>query len=264
MKLEDINFIRLLPIFMRDDYANIALSKSVDDFIKLYAYRIDCLTEHLKLEHMTDEELNNLAWEKNVPWFQTSMSKEQKIDAIKSERLIKERKGTVWSIKKIIETTIGEAEVKEWFEYGGDPASFMIFTSIKDMDEDKYNRMVELINETKPVRSHLDSINYFQKITREILVAEISKCYLFDYIQCGLINGPGTIGYSLAKEIAVNQQIKRYLFNYVQTNNALCGTIVQSGTIGYSNNKSINAQRNIEQYTYSYIETGTILCGTNI
>ena len=69
-------------------------------------------------------------------------------------------KGTPWAIKQVLETLSLNGQIREWFDYGGQPFYFRIDVDLSDrgIDEATYDALVELVTEYKNVRSHLEAL----------------------------------------------------------------------------------------------------------
>lgn len=69
-------------------------------------------------------------------------------------------KGTKWAVQQVLETLSLSGQITEWFEYGGAPYRFRIDVDLsgRGIDEVTYDTLVQLVNEYKNVRSHLDAL----------------------------------------------------------------------------------------------------------
>ena len=69
-------------------------------------------------------------------------------------------KGTKWAVQQVLETLSLSGQIKEWFEYGGAPFRFRIDVDLSDrgIDEATYETLLQLVNEYKNVRSHLEAL----------------------------------------------------------------------------------------------------------
>ena len=65
MKLKDIDFIKLLPQFMRDDKANQGLSRGINDVVQRLEATIGILSTWDSIDSLSEKELDELAWELN-------------------------------------------------------------------------------------------------------------------------------------------------------------------------------------------------------
>ena len=69
-------------------------------------------------------------------------------------------KGTLGSVKAICKILFGNAEIKEWFEYGGRPGYFKISTLGELKDEKDYLKVLDVVNEYKNERSWLEALTF--------------------------------------------------------------------------------------------------------
>ena len=72
MKLKDIDFLKLLPKFMQNDECVQSLCKSVDEIFRPAADDIKALSDWDRIDSMSESELDNLAWECNITWYDKS------------------------------------------------------------------------------------------------------------------------------------------------------------------------------------------------
>ena len=96
----------------------------------------------------------------NEGWLQCRNDEEKK-DLIKRSIEVHRYKGTKYALKKIFDMFGLEGHIKEWFETNGEPYTFTVdinFVS-KGLDFDLIERLEDLINEYKNVRSHLASLS---------------------------------------------------------------------------------------------------------
>lgn len=79
MKISDLDFVRLLPAFMRDDEAAIALSKAMNKLIQPPGSRIPTIRTWDEIDNLNEPECDELAWELDIDWYDsTGMSLEEK------------------------------------------------------------------------------------------------------------------------------------------------------------------------------------------
>ena len=86
---------------------------------------------------------------------------EEKRDLIKRSIEVHRYKGTKYALKKIFDMFGLEGEINEWFKTGDPPFTFSVninFVS-KGLDFDLIQKLEDLINEYKNVRSHLSKLN---------------------------------------------------------------------------------------------------------
>ena len=69
MKVSNMDFIKLLPAFMQDDEAAIALSKAVNKLIGEPGKRLATIRTWDKVDELTEAECNEMAWELDIDWY---------------------------------------------------------------------------------------------------------------------------------------------------------------------------------------------------
>lgn len=162
MKLSELDFVRLLPAFMREDEAVIALSKAMNELFKESGARLDTLRTWDKIDELTEEECDALAWELDVDWYDsTGMKLEEKRETIKLAQQIKRKRGTKWAVDRLISAYFGEGFVEEYDPIlYGEPFRFTVYTTNPDTLVENYNKFVEAVKAAKNERSRLEHIFY--------------------------------------------------------------------------------------------------------
>ena len=158
MKLTNLEFIRLLPQFMRSDTAVQGLAAGIDEIVPDLAASINKLTTWGYIDELNEAELDELAWELNIPWYEAGASISIKREVIKTSDQVYKRLGTKWAVEKIIKTYFGDGHVTEWFEYDGEPGHFQINSSNPSINNDRLVEFINLLEKVKRASSKLDSI----------------------------------------------------------------------------------------------------------
>lgn len=158
MKLNDLEFIRLLPQFMRDDDAVKGLAAGIDSIVPELAASITKLTTWDHIDELSESELDELAWELNIPWYDKSASVTIKREVIKSSDQIHARLGTKWAVENVIRTYFGNGHVSEWWEYGGEPGHFQVNSSNPSLNNERFNEFLHLLDKVKRASAKLDGV----------------------------------------------------------------------------------------------------------
>lgn len=158
MKLSNIEFIRLLPQFMRDDDAVRGLAAAVDNIVPDLAAAIRKLSTWDQIDNLTDAELDELAWELNVLWYDTTASIEIKRSLLKDSDKVYAHLGTKWAVENVIRTYFGDGNIEEWFEYGGEPGHFQVKSSNPSINNERLVEFLNLLNKIKRASAKLDGI----------------------------------------------------------------------------------------------------------
>ncbi|MBD5469202.1 MAG: phage tail protein I [Lachnospiraceae bacterium] len=181
MKIDNPKMLKLLPIWMRDDEANIALSSAMDDLIKAPGERVKAPRVWDQLEHLTDEELDETAWELGIDWWVSSWERDQKIRTIKMAGAIMEKRGTKWAVKQLAIAAFGMGEVTEWFEYGGEPFYFKILTNAT-LTPDGIAQILAMIARVKNARSHIETISVTRQIDQRLFAGCATQSHISNVI----------------------------------------------------------------------------------
>ena len=105
-------------------------------------------------------EIDYLLWEYHVDYVGEDSSLENKRELVKIAVIAHFNKGTLGSVKAICKILFGNAEIKEWFEYGGRPGYFKISTLGELKDEKDYLKVLDVVNEYKNERSWLEALTF--------------------------------------------------------------------------------------------------------
>ena len=158
MKLNDIEFVRLLPQFMRNDAAVTGLAAGVDEVIKGLAQSVSLLSTWDHINQLSETELDELAWELNIQWYDIGASIGVKRDLIKNSDKVFQRLGTKWAVENIISTYFGEGHIEEWFEYGGEPGHFRVLSNNPTINDERLTEFLNLLQKAKRASAKLDGI----------------------------------------------------------------------------------------------------------
>ena len=158
MKLENLDFIKVLPHWMREDEFDAALAGEITDTLLPMLGRVKTLRTWDQIDELTSEELDELAWEINIDWWRTDWTLQTKRDVIRTAQEIINKRGTKWSVEQLVISAYGIGEITEWFEEeGGFPYHFTIRTNAPSTEEGM-EILLSMIDRVKPARSVLDEV----------------------------------------------------------------------------------------------------------
>lgn len=158
MKLGDLDFKRLLPAFMRDDGAVTGLSLALNDIVPQLEGSIQTLSTWDSIDLLSEEELDALAWELNILWYDVGANIDTKRDVIKNSDLVYRRLGTKWAVESVIKSYFGDGYITEWFEYGGQPGRFRVYTANPSVSEERYGEFLNLLEKIKRASAKFDGL----------------------------------------------------------------------------------------------------------
>jgi phage tail P2-like protein len=158
LKFDDLDLLQFMPVFMREDltaqgfaYAiRRQMPKVVEaiEYIKVYAY----------IDNLDDIILDELAWQFNVPEYQSDMDITAKRALLKNCLKTHKERGTPAAVEKVVEDIFGDGYMEEWFQYGGDPYHFRIVTSNPSVNTDQANLFLSIIKNVQRGTTVMDTV----------------------------------------------------------------------------------------------------------
>lgn len=219
MKISELDFVRLLPVFMRDDEAVIALSNAINDLLGEPGKRLHTIRAWDKIDELTEEECDELAWELDIDWYASAeMSLEEKRETIKVAQQIKRKRGTKWAVERLIDIHLGDGYIAEWFELdNAKPYTFMILTTNEEITAESYEKFVKAADIAKNERSHIAGIFYFwqQGVGSSIEYALDYDSVQYDFTKCGTVHRAATVGLLVKPDsVEAAPEVSRYLYRF--------------------------------------------------
>jgi len=167
--------IELFPPNLREDKNIQAFAEILDkvfsslteeELQKLFVYAIDSQPE---------EVLDWLAWQFHVEGYDLAKTLEEKRNLVKNAIELHRYKGTKYAVEKVLSSLNLSGEVKEWFEYEGEPYRFKLFIKSVISETDLWDKLVSLVNEYKNERSWLDGIGIHREYSQNLSISSASK-----------------------------------------------------------------------------------------
>lgn len=157
-RLDTLEFLRLLPMFMREDLAVKGLASAIDMIIPDLENSVKRLTTWDKIEELSEDELDALAWELNIMWYDKSANIDTKRDLILNSDKVYRHLGTKWAVENVIQSYFGDGYVKEWNEYDGDPGHFRVYSTNPTLNDERLTEFLNILSKIKRHSAELDSV----------------------------------------------------------------------------------------------------------
>lgn len=158
MKLSTLDLKKLLPEFMREDESAIALADGLTEALKPAVYALPQLSIWNNIDNLSEEMLDQLAEELNIAWYDKTATLSTKKEVVRSSDIIHSKLGTKYAVERVISELFGEGYIDEWFDYGGEPYHFKVYSSNPTLVGENYNKFLETLNAVKRQSAILDSI----------------------------------------------------------------------------------------------------------
>lgn len=229
MRISELDFVRLLPAFMRDDEAVVAFSKAMNLLIGEQGKRLSTIRTWDKIDELNEAECDELAWELDIDWYDsTGMSLEEKQSTIKMAQQIKRKRGTKWAVERLIAAYLVEGYVAEWYEIDyASPFTFMVLTTNTNISAENYAKFVKTANYAKNERSHIVGVFYYWPQEDGVECALGAKFHKYEFEKCGTLDRIATIGFALKNSIETEPEESAHRYGFPE-----CGVHGYKATVG--------------------------------
>lgn len=258
MKISELDFLRLLPAFMRNDEAVIALSKAMDKLIGEPGKRLSTIRTWDQIDNLTEPECDELAWELDIDWYDSNMALEEKQETIKAAQQIKRKRGTKWAVERLISAYFGEGYVLEWYETGGSPYTFIVLTTNTEVTTENFDKFLAAANAAKNERSHIAGVFYFweQGPDPGVECALGTNFHRYEFKKCGTHDRTATVGFIVKPRIEIEPEETAHLYGFTSAGENTCGTYPQQATVGAALKAGAATEPTTSHALYSFPKCG--------
>ena len=132
MRLNETEMVKLLPAWMQEDGGDKGLATGCDIISRDAYARLKLLSRWDKIDQLSDAELDEMAWELNIQWYDSTAPIAAKRAVIRNSDRVYAKLGTPYAVEQIVADYFGTGEVREWYQYGGQPHHFKRRSSCLD------------------------------------------------------------------------------------------------------------------------------------
>lgn len=158
MRLNEIEMVKLLPAWMQQDASDQGLAAACDIISRDAYARLKLLSRWDKIDKLSDAELDELAWELRIQWYDSTAPIETKRAVIRNSDLVFSKLGTSYAVQQIVTDYFGSGEVREWNEYGGRPFHFKILSDNPELVNNNLELFLKLLRTVGRRSAWLDAI----------------------------------------------------------------------------------------------------------
>lgn len=158
----EVDFLRSLPDVLKSDESINALASVIAEELNKLASDTNEAIIYARIDELSEEVLDILAYDFKVDWWDYSFSLEEKRRILKDSWNVHKSLGTKGAVEKAISAIYPDTKVAEWFEYDGDPYNFklLIDATYEEADPAKHQKVLAGVNYYKNLRSHLEGVEY--------------------------------------------------------------------------------------------------------
>ena len=157
IKIDDINILKLLPYFLKENRDIQIISQIVQEELDLINERERNFFIYGDFSSLDEAVLDELAYQWKTEGYEQTFSKEIKAKLVEISYIVRKTKGTKYAVESTIKDIHGDFELLEWPEYGGNPYCFKVVGTVSPTGE-KLEEIYKAINITKNKRSYFDGI----------------------------------------------------------------------------------------------------------
>ena len=158
MRLNEAEILKLLPAWMQSDDSVKGLAAGSDEVTRSIAARLRLLSRWDQLDQLSEAELDEMAWELNVQWYDSTAPIAAKRQVIRNSDRTYAKLGTRYAVEQIVTDYFGAGEVREWYEYGGLPHHFKVLSDNPELVNNNLGLFLKLLGSVKRRSSWLDAI----------------------------------------------------------------------------------------------------------
>ena len=158
MRLNETEMVKLLPAWMQEDGSDKGLAAGCDIVSRDAYARLKLLSRWDKIDQLNDAELDEMAWELNIQWYDSTAPIAVKRAVIRSSDRVYAKLGTSYAVEQIVADYFGTGEVREWYQYGGQPHHFKVLSDNPSLVNSNLDLFLKLLRTVKRRSSWLDAI----------------------------------------------------------------------------------------------------------
>ena len=170
--LQSTSLLDILPQNLLADKKINAAAQALDDELQKITEATRNALLLPRLDELSEEVIDLLAWQWHVDFYEPSMSIETKRQLVRESIAWHRIKGTKAAVEKMAQTVFKGGVVTEWFEYGGEPYHFRIdLLTAPNITQDDTARLLAVVNAAKNVRSVLDELRFRREAQNDMYYA---------------------------------------------------------------------------------------------
>jgi hypothetical protein len=150
--------VKLLPSVFQDGFEAAAFCHALDKAVLRLKPYIDSVCIWPAIDRIDNNLADYLAVELRTPFYNQSFPIETKRGMIAKTLIWYSRLGTSETVIEIVEAVFGFGQVSQWYEYGGNPYCFRVYSSNPLAAPEDAKRFRAILAGVKNTRSWLDNI----------------------------------------------------------------------------------------------------------
>ena len=148
----------ILPPYLAKNPKTQALSYALNGAMQRLLDYSRNISVYASIDTLPEQILDLLAVELNTQYYDDSFDVKIKRNLVKNTLKWYMTTGTLAAVEEAVAAVFGNGEVKEWFDYGGEPYHFKIYTSNINTTDEMIQQITDIVSSVQNVRSQLDEV----------------------------------------------------------------------------------------------------------
>lgn len=159
------NFLSVFPIALRGDKRISALAEITAEALEKRAAETGSLCIFPNVMSLPEDLLDILAYDFKVDWWDPNYALDEKRQVLRDNWYVHRRMGTKAAVETALRAVYRDAVVLEWFEYGGKPGYFRLWTDVTNEDFVPALRreILRRMDHYKRLSAHLEAASYYMR-----------------------------------------------------------------------------------------------------
>lgn len=158
ISLQNARITDALPqILAKEPWAQ-AMAYAVNNQLGRLLTYADGVMIQASISKMPDKVLDILAEELRLPYYDQRFTTAVKRELVRGALQYWATAGTAESLTKILTNIFGDAEIEEWFEYGGEPGYFRILTTNPNVTGETLEQFRKTAQDVKRLSAWLEEV----------------------------------------------------------------------------------------------------------
>ena len=159
------NFVTTFPVVLRGDAVFGVRGETSAGILERCAAETDCPRIYPNIMAVPEELLDILAYDFKVDWWNPDYTLEEKRRVLRDSWYVHRHMGTRAAVETALKAVYRDAAILEWFEYGGQPGYFRLWTDVthEDFIPALRREILRRMNYYKRLGAHLESAGYYMK-----------------------------------------------------------------------------------------------------
>lgn len=154
--MEKITLYKMLPFSLQKDRKIKSICDALQPSLDKNWEDISSISIYKKIDTLDEDIVDFLAYSFHVDFYKKGLPLSKKRILVKNSLKYHRYKGTTWAVEDLISNIFSDSNVQEWYDYGGEPYFFKIFTKDNLKNQEQFNDFLEALYTVKNTRSWLE------------------------------------------------------------------------------------------------------------